>query len=226
MYRYFIQPQLNKFTNSLIGYELLMKKFVGDHWEPPVRFADIPADVIADVLLATSKKLALKIGSVSLNLNRTQMMDPAINRAVSEAQDILRPMRVNIELTEEPSDKGITVADMEPHFKVFEERGMELCIDDVGTGENQLDRIAELIPYSSEVKFALQNFDKPFSDPQIQEKVKFWHQIAIDNKLRFILEGIENKEDDEIATSLEIDLRQGYYYGAPHLLRIESDDPR
>ncbi|GAY73442.1 EAL domain-containing protein [Lentilactobacillus kosonis] len=226
MYRYFIQPQLNRFTNSLIGYELLMKKYVGDHWEPPVRFADIPADIIADVLLETTKKLALKIGSVSVNLNRTQMMNPSISKAIAEAQDILRPMRVNIELTEEPADEGITVADMEPHFKVFEQRGMELCIDDVGTGENQLDRISELIPYSSEIKFALQNFDEPFTDKKIQERVKFWHQVAIDNKLRFILEGIEDQQDDEIATALEIDLRQGYYYGAPHLLRIKDDDPR
>lgn len=226
MYRYFIQPQLNRFTNSLIGYELLMKKYVGDHWEPPVRFADIPADIIADVLLETTKKLALKIGSVSVNLNRTQMMNPSISKAIAEAQDILRPMRVNIELTEEPADEGITVADMEQHFKVFEQRGMELCIDDVGTGENQLDRISELIPYSSEIKFALQNFDEPFTDKKIQKRVKFWHQVAIDNKLRFILEGIEDQQDDEIATALEIDLRQGYYYGAPHLLRIKDDDPR
>lgn len=57
MYRYFIQPQLNKANQSLIGYELLMKQHTSHGWQPPVSFSALPASVIADTLRQTAQKL-------------------------------------------------------------------------------------------------------------------------------------------------------------------------
>ncbi|WP_412989326.1 EAL domain-containing protein [Pediococcus siamensis] len=225
MYRYFIQPQLSKVNNSLIGYELLIRRFTADGWRPPKYFSDIPATVVADMLTATTKKLILKIGSVSVNLNRTQMMNPAINAALIQSQDQLRPLKLNIELTEEPEDENITNADLEPMLEKFIQRGMQICLDDVGTGDNQYAEIKSLLPYVSELKFALQNFKVPFKDPEIQKRVIYWRDIAQKENLRFILEGIEDKADDQLADRLDIDLRQGYYYGKPYLLKIKADDP-
>ncbi|KRN19380.1 hypothetical protein IV79_GL001431 [Pediococcus claussenii] len=196
LYRYFIQPQINKYTNSIIGYELLIKGYENEGWRPPRYFADIPAEVIASVLTKTTEKLALKIGAVSVNLNRTQMMNRDIDEALMHAQDKLRPVRMVVELTEEPNDEGTTIADLVPILKSFSKRGIEISIDDVGTGENQVDRISGIVPYASEIKFALQNFDQPFSDSELQDKVKFWYNFAEKNKLRFILEGIEDQQDD------------------------------
>ncbi|WPC16791.1 EAL domain-containing protein [Pediococcus inopinatus] len=225
MYRYFIQPQLNKMNNSLIGYELLIRKHSDNGWQVPKLFSEIPAPVIADMLAETTAKLVLKIGSVSVNLNRTQMMNKQINAALIKAQDQLRPLKLNVELTEEPGDEAITNADLEPMFKRFIQRGMEICLDDVGTGDNQINEIEALFPYVSEIKFALQNFKESFQDPKIQAKVVYWRDIARKENLRFILEGIEDDTDDQLADDLEIDLRQGYYYGKPHLLKINADDP-
>lgn len=225
MYRYFIQPQLNKVNNSLIGYELLIRHLTADGWRPPKYFSDIPATTIAGMLTATTAKLVLKIGSVSVNLNRTQMMNAEINDALIQSQDQLRPLKLNVELTEEPGDESITNADLEPMLERFRQRGMELCLDDVGTGDNQYEEIKELLPYVSELKFALQNFDEEFQDPKIQAKVTYWRDIAKKENLRFILEGIEDEADDQLADRLNIDLRQDYYYGKPHLLKIKADDP-
>lgn len=91
MYRYFIQPQLNKMNNSLIGYELLIRKHTDNGWRIPKLFSEIPAPVIADTLTETTAKLVLKIGSVSVNLNRTQMMNAQINAALINAQDQYAP---------------------------------------------------------------------------------------------------------------------------------------
>jgi len=55
MYRFFIQPQLDKVNNSLIGYELLMKKKTDQGWRPPANFSAVPSSVMADVLIATTK---------------------------------------------------------------------------------------------------------------------------------------------------------------------------
>lgn len=225
MYRYFIQPQLNKVNNSLIGYELLIRRRTADGWRPPKYFSDIPTTVIADMLTKATKKLVLKIGSVSVNLNRTQMMNKEINLALIRSQDALRPLKLNIELTEEPGDEAITNTDLEPMLQNFLQRGMEICLDDVGTGDNQYAEIKALLPYVSELKFALQNFKEPFQDPKIQARVVKWRDIAHKENLRFILEGIEDAADDQLADDLEIDLRQGYYYGKPHLLKLNADDP-
>ncbi|MFD1318868.1 EAL domain-containing protein [Loigolactobacillus zhaoyuanensis] len=225
MYRYFIQPQLNKINNSLIGYELLMKKHTPDGWRPPHHFSDIPAKVIAETLIATTEQLALKIGSVSINLNRTQLMDPQIDEAIIRSQMQLRPVKLVVELTEEPGDEHWRIDQLLPMIKNFTTRGMEVSLDDVGIDENKLARIQPLIPYATEIKFALQDFTETLEDHALQQQVIFWRDLAAQHNLRLILEGIENATDDAIADRLAIDLRQGYYYGKPHLLKLQPDDP-
>lgn len=225
MYRYFIQPQLNTVTNSLIGYELLMKGHTDSGWRPPEKFSDIPAQTLADVLVATTEKLALKIPSVSVNLNRTQLLDPAVNTALIKAQNFLRPVKLVIELTEEQCDRNITLAQLEPQIQRYLARGMELSLDDVDSGDNDVNHVHTLLPYASELKFALQNFAAGLEDPRLHERVIYWRDVAQRHNLRFILEGIEDTHDDAVADGMQIDLRQGYFYGKPHLLKLKADDP-
>lgn len=225
MYRYFIQPQLDKANNSLIGYELLMKKHTTEGWRPPKHFSDIPAAVIADTLVKTTEKLSLKIGSVSVNLNRTQLMNPQIDDAIIKSQMQLRPLKLVVELTEEPGDEKWGTDQIIPKLQRFSERGMEISLDDVGTGENHLDHIKPLLAYATEIKFALQNFKISFQDPELQKKVTYWRDVADRHNLRFILEGIEDEADDALVEKLGIDFCQGYYYGKPHLLKLASSDP-
>ncbi|KRM87591.1 EAL domain-containing protein [Lacticaseibacillus thailandensis] len=225
MYRYFIQPQLNKINHTLIGYELLMKQYTSDGWRPPHSFASIPPHTIASVLVATTSKLALKIGSVSVNLNRTQLLNEEINHSLMRAQNYLRPLRLNIELTEELADAPITIAQMRPMLTAYVNRGMQICLDDVGSGENQLDHVLQLVPYASEIKFALQNFNVGLDDPKMRAQVKFWRDFAYQRGLRFILEGVENAHDDALVDALRVTLRQGYFYGKPKLLKLDVSDP-
>ncbi|MFD0898071.1 EAL domain-containing protein [Loigolactobacillus binensis] len=224
MYRYFIQPQLNKINKTLIGYELLMKKRTTAGWRPPKHFSDIPAKIIADTLIATTEQLALKIGSVSVNLNRTQLMDPQITQAIIRSQALLRPVKLIVELTEEPGDEHWPTTQLLAQIEKFTLRGMEISLDDVGTGENNLTQIKALLPYTTEIKFALQDFSESFQDEAFQQNVIFWRDLAAKHNLRFILEGIENAADDAIADRLAIDIRQGYYYGKPHLLKLKATD--
>ncbi|MFD1419233.1 EAL domain-containing protein [Companilactobacillus keshanensis] len=224
MYRYFIQPQLNKYNNTLIGYELLMKRDTPEGWRPPIHFSDIPSHTLAEVLIATTKLLSLKIGSVSVNLNRTQLMDPEVRKAIILSQSQLRPLKLVVELTEEPGNEQWTNEQMIPLIKQFKDYGMDFSLDDVGTGENKLEHINSLVPLADEMKFAIQNFSEKFRDPDIENKVIFWRDFTKQHNQRFILEGIEDKNDDRLADSLEIDLRQGYFYGRPHLLKLNGDE--
>lgn len=226
MYRYFIQPQLNKANQSLIGYELLMKQHTSRGWQPPVSFSALPAPVIADTLRQTAQKLVLKIGSVSVNLNRMQMLNHQIQTALIDVQNELRPVRLVVELTEEPEEAPIAWAQLEPMIQRFVERGIEISLDDVATGENKLSHIRPLLPYASEMKFALQNDAKlTLSDARMPQRVRFWRDLAAEYHMRFILEGIESAADDRLVDALGIDLRQGYFYGKPQLLKLQASDP-
>lgn len=226
MYRFFIQPQLDKVNNSLIGYELLMKKKTDQGWRPPANFSDVPSHTMASVLIATTKLLSLKIGSVSVNINRNQLMDKEVRSAIIEAQSILRPLKVIVELTEDTPDQDWPNSELIPLIKEFINYGMDFSLDDCGTGVNQLDNIQEMVPLASEIKFAIQNFGEKLRDPDIENKVIFWRDFSRKNNLRFILEGIEDEHDDTLADSLGIDLRQGYFYGKPRLLKLEPDDDK
>jgi EAL domain-containing protein (putative c-di-GMP-specific phosphodiesterase class I) len=225
IYRYFIQLQLDSVNNAVIGYELLMKQYTDEGWRPPQSFAAIPAATIASVLVATTEKVRLKVGSVSVNLNRTQMLNEEINTALIKAQSLLRPVRLNVELTEEETDKDISIAQMLPMISQYDARGMEISLDDVGTGQNQVADVKPLLPYASEMKFALQNFSVGIDDPQLQKKLIFWRDIAAAHKLRFIVEGIEDAHDDAVLDQLDVTFRQGYFYGKPTLLKVKPDDP-
>ncbi|CAJ1182368.1 EAL domain-containing protein [Companilactobacillus paralimentarius] len=224
MYRYFIQPQLDKANNSLIGYELLMKEKKPEGWRPPANFSDVPSHLMAQVLVATTKLLSLKIGSVSVNINRNQLMDEEVRDAIIEAQRILRPLKLVVELTEDTPNKDWSNEEYISLIKEFIDYGMDFSLDDCGTGTNQMDQIKDMIPLASEIKFAIQNFGEKLRDPDIENKVIYWRDICKKENIRFILEGIEDEKDDALADKLEIDLRQGYYYGKPRLLKLKADD--
>ncbi|MFD0898153.1 EAL domain-containing protein [Loigolactobacillus binensis] len=218
MYKYFVQPILNKYNQTLIGYELLLKQHTTAGWQTPASFTTIPPTIIADLLFEVTSQLKLKIGSLSLNLNRSQMIDPEVISTLLIVQDQLRPVRIKIEITEEDTIANIENDQLIPILQRFSDHGMEISLDDVGSGRNLLAQIKQLLPYVQEIKFALQNFESTIHDPLMQAQVIFWRNFADQHKLRFILEGIENADDDELVDSMKIDLRQGYFYGKPHLL--------
>lgn len=224
MYRYFIQPQLDKVNNSLIGYELLMKEKKPEGWRPPANFSDVPSHLMAQVLVETTKLLSLKIGSVSVNINRNQLMDEEVRDAIIEAQRIPRPLRLVVELTEDTPNQNWSNEEYISLIKEFIDYGMDFSLDDCGTGTNQMDQIKDMIPLAAEIKFAIQNFGEKLRDPDIESKVIYWRDICKKQNIRFILEGIEDDKDDALADKLGIDLRQGYYYGKPRLLKLKADD--
>ncbi|WP_203641814.1 EAL domain-containing protein [Levilactobacillus andaensis] len=223
MYRYFLQPQLDVSNNSLIGYELLIRQQVDGKWVLPHDFASIPIDVQADLIDRTAKKLALKIGSVSFNVNQSQFIDPTIANAIIAAQRHIYPVNLVLEVTEEVTDKKVSNQQIIDQVHFFDDHLIQLSLDDIGTGVNTYDHLEPILPYASEIKFAMQNFRQEKRENEIPEALNFWNKIAKQYKLRLILEGVENEEEHEMADDLEIDLRQGWFYGKPHLFKLDGD---
>jgi len=224
IYRYFVQPQLDVQTQTVFGYELLIKQLTPDGWRLPESFASIDSKIVSDLLISTTKILGLKVQYCSVNINREQLMDTTMAKAIIQSQTQLYPAKLVVELTEENGPVSYPDTSLIPHLRKFIEHGMQISLDDVGTGVNDFRSIQEILPLASEIKFALQNFRTGIKDPRIQQKLHFWHAISKEYGLRMILEGIEDPEDDKLSRSFDINLRQGYYYGKPQLLRL-PDDP-
>lgn len=223
IYRYFVQPQLDIQTRTIFGYELLMKQLTPAGWRLPESFAAVDPQVMSELLVATTKILGLKVQYCSVNVNREQLINTTVAKAIIQSQTQLYPAKLVVELTEEPSPRSFVDTEFIPHLRHFIEHGMQISLDDVGTGINDFRSIQELLPLASEIKFALQNFRSDFKDPNIQQKLHFWHAISNEYGLRLILEGIEDADDAAMSSDFNINLRQGYYYGKPQLLRLPGD---
>ncbi|MCF6160530.1 EAL domain-containing protein [Furfurilactobacillus milii] len=173
--------------------------------------------------MASTKLLSLKIHSVSVNLDRRQLMNDDIAKSVIDAQERMRPMRVVVELTERVGKVPFTNAELIPQIQQFTNRGMDFSLDDVDSGDNHYNNIKDLLPYADEIKFALQNFKQGLMSPNIRQELDTWLGITHQYNQRLVLEGIEDEVGDDIANEMGINIRQGYYYGKPHLLALGQD---
>ncbi|EHO50827.1 EAL domain-containing protein [Lentilactobacillus kisonensis] len=224
MYRYFIQPQVNVYTNSIIGYEMLIRKQAGDGtWRLPKNFASIPIEIQINLLKRTAEELSLKVHTLSFNVNRTQFLDKKMTQALIDAQRQMFPVILVVEVTEELGEDQIDNPTLEAQGNHLQQYGIQMSLDDVDTGENTYSHISDLLKTADEVKFAMQNFRQEHREKEIPRKLTAWKKISKDTQTRLIIEGTENSEEDQLLNELELPLRQGYYYGKPRLFRFKND---
>ncbi|CAJ1179011.1 EAL domain-containing protein [Companilactobacillus nantensis] len=224
IYRFFVQPQIGSQTKSIIGYELLLKEYTVNGWRIPESFSAIDPEIIADLLIKTTKALSTKSPRLSININRSQLMTTSISNAIVQSQKLLYPTKLIVELTEDDNSKRYSRAEIFSRLKIFWDNNIQISLDDVGSGINQFDDIQQLLPFASELKFALQNFHKRLIDPEMQTKVHFWRAMSNEYNLRLVLEGIENQDDDQLSDKMGIIFKQGYYFGRPRLLKLPNDN--
>ncbi|WP_334332858.1 MULTISPECIES: EAL domain-containing protein [unclassified Companilactobacillus] len=223
IYRYFVQPQIDMHTQTIMGYELLIKKWTPEGWRLPESFVDIDVGIVSKLLIASTKILGLKVQYCSVNVNREQLMDTQMTDAIIQSQMQLFPTKLVVELTEDKGPKEYPDSRLIPQLRRFMEHGMQISLDDVGTGINGIEHIKDLLPLASEIKFALQNFRSNIEDPNLREKLMKWKHLADKFGQRLVLEGVEDNQDDLMSDSLGINFRQGYYYGKPELLPLPGD---
>ncbi|MFC6201460.1 EAL domain-containing protein [Lactiplantibacillus nangangensis] len=226
VYRFFVQPQIDTQTKMISGFELLIRQKTAQGWRLPASFDDIDPEIFAKLLLVTTKVLAPKVEQCSVNISRQQLMTTTVADALVKCQEQLYPTKLVVELTEDESTQTYCTGSVLKHIKTFLQRGMEVSLDDVGSGENYFTEIRDLLPYASEIKFALQNFKQDFQTPEMQRRVHFWRAISAEYGLRLVLEGIETKDDNRLSKEIGIEVKQGYYFGKPRLLTLPHDSEK
>jgi len=215
-YRFFVQPQVNQKDNSIFGYEVLLRKQDknGD-WTIPSDFTEIPIDEQTCLIEKTAKALetAAKDKVLAFNLNNKQANDPLTIGAIITLKKRINPAALTIELTEAP-----TLPEIKDMSTMLHQYGIDLVLDDVGTGSNTYINIKHLLPYVDQIKFAMQNLRMSGNAEKIPECLSFWVNQAKKYCLNMILEGVEDKSDQTLAEKFGIYIQQGYLYGKPCLV--------
>ncbi|WP_155287239.1 EAL domain-containing protein [Lacticaseibacillus zhaodongensis] len=216
MISFFGQPKYAK--HEFIGYELFLREYVDGKWHFPDDFGKFDAAEFADALINTLHHVSGNTQMVSINLDPDDFVSTRYIHELSRAQFACPTVQIIVELTEH--NGRVSLKQLAEAANSFRRHDLWVCLDDVGTGENQINLVSALAPYVQEYKFALQNFhnQKDFITlvtPQLQ----FWREQASIADVIFAIEGFETQSDLQIAHNYHADLLQGYYFGRPHLLQ-------
>lgn len=196
----------------LDGYELLLRELVNDEWQVPTNFSLLSPDFFAELVSEAMEHLPSK-SRIMVNLDHEQFVDRKMLDALIKVHNQMPDYTLTIELTERANTKMIMDVELLRSAMYATSNGLKLSLDDVGTGVNQFEMLKPILPFVSELKFALQNFKAELK--QAYNKLYFWQQLANFQGKKFVLEGIETEEDLVVAQQLAVGYGQGFYYDRP-----------
>lgn len=226
MIRFFAQPKYSITTVKLIGYELFIREraIVGEDWQLPADFSQFKPQQITQLLAATLKTFPQGLSCISVNLDQEQFVDLNYCRLL-QALQAQTPIRLYVELTERQGNgtASTTLQNLVHAAQAYQQAGLAVCLDDVGTGMNQYELVRAMAAYTVEYKYALQNVRGQLPGDEIHTQIKFWREMALRQQKIFALEGFEYDTDNSLIATFHPDVVQGYYFGQPHILPIAAD---
>lgn len=218
VYSFFGQPKFKpgEYQHPM-GYELFIREWTDEGWRLPDNFNIIKSVDLERLLLKTIAVMPDTIELLSFNLEQNQFIDPEFMDMVQRVQS-----QTSIKLFTELTER-LTVGVLEPQLieaaREFNQRGLLVCIDDVGTGQNTPHMVLRMNPYIDEYKFAFQNF-RPFDQlVEIAPQLNFWYDLSKKEHKLLALEGIENPSDlQTVEAQYPCDVIQGFLLARPELL--------
>lgn len=222
----FYQPQIDAVTNKLSGVEALVR------WQHPTRGLLTPNYFIPSAeksgqiitlgnLILQKACQQIKIWqeqqpeefTVSVNISPKQFAVEAthhyLKRIISEAD--IDKSRVVLEVTED-----VLMNDHDDLLEIlgdFRRDGIELSLDDFGTGFSSLS-------YLQQYPLGELKIDRSFitslgAKPESQTIVKAIISMAKGLRLKVVAEGVETEQHRDILLGLGCDIFQGFYYAKP-----------
>ncbi|MDE5951742.1 MAG: EAL domain-containing protein, partial [Acetatifactor sp.] len=150
---------------------------------------------------------------VSINLSYIQMTKSPVFVEVMDAlkETELPPDALIMELTESGYlENSINVQKV---WKKFKEAGIQIALDDFGTGYSNLQNIGRFNPDIVKIdrSFTLRALQHSYERQLLSHIINMVHSID----LRIVIEGVEEKEEQQQVMQLGSDFIQGYYYSMP-----------
>lgn len=220
-YRFFAQGvyELADDGNIRRSNELLLRAYepAQKRWILPDTF-ELPAWM----QIALIKEFMERTGATTMNINLTANQFNDLDFASAMTQFVESsdgPAHLNVEITH-LSDSATT----RRISALYRAAGVKIMIDDVGS-DNSYELVQDVLGYVNNVKFAMQNLRKQTSAELLEQRAAFWVKVASDHHLTFVLEGVENQADIDLAKRLGVLYVQGYYFGKPSMTVTEPTVP-
>jgi diguanylate cyclase (GGDEF)-like protein len=220
-FRAVYQPQIDLATGKLHGFEVLCR-FKDDLYYPNefIPVAESVGLIIQVDRIVTKKAVeqmrawrdaGFEVPSISINYSPIQLKDTEycawLKGLLDEAH--IPANLVKLEVTESGSFDGEKAKQF---FSEVHETGMQLALDDYGTGYSTLNAVSVYpMDYIKLDKSVSDNHLQPGSEYYLESLVSFIHGLG----RRVVAEGVEDAVQIELAKKLEIDYIQGYYYSPP-----------
>ena len=221
----YFQPLVYADTEELYGAEALLRYQMPDGERiSPIEFIPILED--SGLIVPVGKWIIRKAADmcrecrkrypqfrVSINLSYIQMTKSPVFVEVMDAlkETELPPDALIMELTESGYlENSINVQKV---WKKFKEAGIQIALDDFGTGYSNLQNIGRFNPDIVKIdrSFTLRALQHSYERQLLSHIINMVHSI----NLRIVIEGVEEKEEQQQVMQLGSDFIQGYYYSMP-----------
>jgi EAL domain-containing protein (putative c-di-GMP-specific phosphodiesterase class I)/DNA-binding response OmpR family regulator len=222
------QPIIRASDASVFGYEILTRGPAHSSFRDSdmlfsfAREAKLAWALEAIALEAALRRLrTISLGDRKFLLNLEAEMFGESEFRIHEMVSFFAEHRGNFvfELTERAAIQDYIV--FRRYLDEFREKGIEVAIDDAGSGYASLEAIAALAPdYLKITKGLVSTLS---TEPIKQDLVKMLVSLAGRIGAKTLAEGIETIEEYEACRALGIDLLQGYYFAHPQA-QIEAGD--
>lgn len=219
----YFQPIIRMSDRSIYGYEALVRgvKEDGSLMYPDVLFAKSKRNDLDFKLDRMCRETALKTAAVKgiqqkvfINFIPTAIYDPAfcLSSTVKWAKQLefdLNNIVFEVVETESVKDKSHLLHILE----YYKKEGFSVALDDVGEGYSSLNLLVNIHPNIIKVdRNIIENIDK---EPIKQSTYRALYNLAKENHISVLAEGVETAEELAVVESIGVDLVQGYYFGKP-----------
>ncbi len=219
----FYQPQYNPNTGEIVGFEALLRlnsSLVGSiapnefipAAEESGHIHDLGKWVFAEACktAAEFREKGYRFGKMAINLSLVQLHRPSFADEIAEVLRSLNLMTDCIELEVTESQLVEYVGGSMDVIKNMEALGLDLALDDFGSGYSSLNQLRQL--WISTLKIDKKFIDHIATDPKDYEIVKLVVNLAHCLNLCVVAEGVETAAQLELVRLIGCDKVQGYYY--------------
>jgi diguanylate cyclase (GGDEF)-like protein len=223
----YYQPKLDLARGAITGVEALVR------WQHPERglltpdrflglfeqsglIGPLAFDVLDQALAQQARWARSRVDlSVAVNLSPSNLSDDELPDKVAEvlARRGVPAANVVLEITEDclmvDADQGLDVLDR------LHALGVELSVDDYGTGFSSLAYLRELPVDELKLDRAFLAAAAAGDDERAVAIIRSTIELAHSLGLRIVAEGVETRESLDLLSELGCDTAQGYYLGRP-----------
>lgn len=226
-----MQPIMDMASQQIFGYELLMRPLAGQTAFQPYELFQVAQQTGLHSFLDRSARIsAIQTSAVHIPKGIKRFINFLPSSIYNPNYCLSHTFKAIERFEQDPSDfvfevveteKIDDVAHLKEIFEVYKKHGIQVALDDVGSGFATLDVLAELKPHF--VKIDRDLISHCNQDDQKQQLISAIVQSAQSFGAVVLAEGIEEKEELAYCQSQHISLAQGYLIGKPSPLPLSGN---